>query len=49
MSVGLAGAHIVHVSFLFMLFYQTASTKYSLFLRVALDRNPNKRNREGVK
>jgi NADH:ubiquinone oxidoreductase subunit 4 (subunit M) len=46
---GLIGAHIVNDSFLFVLFYQKASTKCSVFLEVIPDWSTNKRNREGVK
>jgi hypothetical protein len=46
---GLVGEHIVHTSFLLVLFYQTASTKYSLFLGLTPDWDPNKRNRERIK
>jgi hypothetical protein len=46
---GVVGEHIVTTSFLFISFYQTASTKCSLFLEATPDWDTNKRNREGIK
>ncbi|MDR3140504.1 MAG: hypothetical protein LBU37_02060, partial [Tannerellaceae bacterium] len=46
---GLVGAHTVNTFFLFALFYQKASAKYSAFLGVTPDWRTNKRAREGVK
>jgi hypothetical protein len=46
---GLVGAHIVNTFFLFVLFYQKASAKYSVSSGIIPDGNTNTRNREGVK
>jgi hypothetical protein len=46
---GLLGKQIVNISFLFVLFYQMAIPKYSLFLRPVPDWDPNKRNRKRIK
>jgi hypothetical protein len=48
-SIGLIGAHIVNISFLFVLFYQKTSTKCSVFSGVIPDGSTNKRNRQGIK
>jgi hypothetical protein len=46
---GLVSTHIANVSFLFVLFYQKTSAKYSVFSGVVPDGSTNKRNREGGK
>ncbi|MDR0748317.1 MAG: hypothetical protein LBF62_01940 [Tannerellaceae bacterium] len=46
---GLVDAHIVNTSFLFMLFCQKVSAKYSVFSGATSGWSTNKRNKEGLK